>query len=113
MAKDQDPLPAALEDDGTFPIQEVRKWYSPTRLDAPRRKPGRSNVAVDDAFDLIGGVPRLAHWAHNNPGDFYTKIYAKTLQGAQQMEHSGEIVIRSAIPVSPLDGEFTDVTPNE
>lgn len=106
--KDQLPLPVYSE---TMSYEELREAYPATRLDGPRRKAGRSNIAVDDAFDLIGGVPRLAHWAHQNPGEFYTKIYAKTLQGAQQMEHSGEIVIRSAIPLSPLDGEFEDVTP--
>jgi len=99
------PIPA------DFDFETLRESYPSIRLDGPRRKAGRSNIAVDDAFDLIGGVPRLAHWAHNNPGEFFTKIYAKTLQGAQQLEHSGEIVIRSAIPVSPLDGEYEDVTP--
>jgi hypothetical protein len=41
----------------------------------------RSRNARDQirhAFDLIGGIPRLAHWAHLNPGDFY-KIWARTV----------------------------------
>lgn len=30
------------------------------------------------AFDMIGGVPRLAHWAHANPAKFYA-LYSKLI----------------------------------
>jgi len=110
MSEKESTLPVAVQANGEFDFHEVSKWYSPSRLDGVRRKAGRANIAVDDAFDLIGGTPRLALWAHNNPGEFFTKIYARTLQTAQQTEHSGEITIRSAIPVSPLDGEYTDIS---
>jgi hypothetical protein len=30
------------------------------------------------AFELIGGIPRLAHWAHANPDKFY-QLYSKLI----------------------------------
>jgi hypothetical protein len=30
------------------------------------------------AFELIGGIPRLAHWAHANPDKFYS-LYSKLI----------------------------------
>lgn len=30
------------------------------------------------AFELIGGIPRLAHWAHSNPDKFY-QLYSKLI----------------------------------
>lgn len=87
--------------------------YDPSRLDKIRRSPQRSNNAVYDAFDLIGGVPRLAVWADQNPGEFFTKLLPRTMQSHQQTEHSGEIRIVSAIPRTALDGECVDVTPDD
>jgi hypothetical protein len=49
-------------------------------------------------------------WADANPTDFYTKIWNRTLQTNQQVEHSGEITIRAAIGPGPLD-DVIDVTP--
>lgn len=60
--------------------------------------------AFTGAFDLIGGVPRLAIWADSHPTDFY-KLYARLLPTAAQtqLEHSGEITIRHVLPRGPLD----------
>lgn len=30
------------------------------------------------AFELIGGIPRLAHWAHENPDKFF-QLYSKLI----------------------------------
>ena len=30
------------------------------------------------AFELIGGIPRLAHWAHTNPDKFFS-LYSKLI----------------------------------
>lgn len=85
--------------------------YDASRLERVVRNPKRINNAVHDAFDLIGGVPRLALWADANPGDFFTKLLPRTMQTHQQTEHSGEIRIISAVPRTTLDGEAIDVTP--
>jgi len=80
-----------------------------TRL--PRREFSRRQVleALDEAFQLIGGVPRLAMWAHVNPTEFY-KLWGKTIPAASQMEVMGKLthIIRPALPRSALDGEYSE-----
>lgn len=76
-----------------------------TRL--PKREFSRRRVleAIDEAFELIGGVPRFAFWAHNNPTEFY-KLYGKTIPAASQVELMGKIQhqILPALPRPPLAG---------
>jgi len=31
------------------------------------------------AFEMIGGVERMASWANDNPGEFYTRLYSKVI----------------------------------
>lgn len=31
------------------------------------------------AFEMIGGVERMADWATKNPGEFYTKLFTKVV----------------------------------
>lgn len=31
------------------------------------------------AFEMIGGVERMAAWASENPGEFYTKLFPKVI----------------------------------
>lgn len=80
----------------------------------PQRQFSRRRVleALDEAFQLIGGVPRLAMWAHVNPSDFY-KLWGKTIPAASQMEIMGNVqhIIRPALPRSPLDGECEEIPP--
>lgn len=37
----------------------------------------RETVLV--AFEMIGGVDRMAAWAEDNPGEFYTKLFTKVI----------------------------------
>lgn len=62
--------------------------------------------AFHDAFDLIGGVPRLAYWAHQNPTEFF-KLYGKMLPAGASIDlnTSGEIIFRHVLPPSKLDGD--------
>lgn len=76
-----------------------------SRVSVPRDVSRKAIVqAFQDAFELIGGVPRLAHWADEHPSDFY-KLYARLLPttAQQQLEHSGEIRIKHVLPRGPLD----------
>lgn len=75
---------------------------------APRKQ--KLLNAMDETFDLIGGVPRLAVWADENPDDFY-KLYGKTLPQQIQASIDGKIqcIIRPALPPSPLDGEYHEI----
>lgn len=38
-----------------------------------------ANEHADTVFEMIGGVNFFAEWAAQNPGDFFTKIYAKNM----------------------------------
>tara|TARA_R110000868_G_scaffold15596_4_gene70934 strand:- start:2876 stop:3265 length:390 start_codon:yes stop_codon:yes gene_type:complete len=60
--------------------------------------------AFDNAFHLIGGTPRLALWADENPKEFF-KLYAKLLpsQSTSSLGESTDIIIKHILPKSPLD----------
>ncbi len=76
-----------------------------SRISVPRELQRKRVVnAFQDAFELIGGVPRLAHWADQSPSAFY-KLYARLLPttAQQQLEHSGEIIVKHVLPRGPLD----------
>lgn len=83
-------------------------------LKAPQRKFERERFvnAIYEAYDLIGGVPRLALWADKNETEFY-RIMAKTIPQASMLDIVGKIKhqILPALPPSALDGDYTDVTP--
>ena len=94
----------------------VADWDSTMRDIAERRTtkisiPSDANFnraqvvqAFDNAFQLIGGTPRLALWADENPKEFY-KLYAKLLpsQSTSSLGESTDIVVKHILPKSPLD----------
>lgn len=51
------------------------------------------------AFQMIGGVPRLALWADSNPAEFY-KLYGRLLpsSASDEMNTVGKIYIVHALP---------------
>ena len=78
-----------------------------TKVTLPKRGEfSRQKVvaAFEDAFELIGGVPRLAVWAHSNPKEFY-KLYGKLLPSTNSsaLGESNELVIKHVLPKSRLD----------
>lgn len=70
--------------------------------------------AMDDTFDLIGGIPRLAVWADQNPDEYY-KLYAKTLPTQIQASIEGKLqhIIRPALPPSALDAIEGEIIENK
>lgn len=40
------------------------------------------------AFDMIGGVDRLADWADKNPGEFFTKVFPKVITKPHELSVS-------------------------
>ena len=59
--------------------------------------------AFQDSFELIGGVPRLALWAHEHPGEFY-RLYARLMPSqATSLVQNNTTVIKHVIPPSALD----------
>ncbi len=39
-----------------------------------------SRAAVLTVFEMIGGTRAMAEWARENPNEFYTKLFPKTIQ---------------------------------
>ena len=71
------------------------------------RKPlRREKIAAhyQDAFDLIGGVPRLALFAHEDPEAFY-KQYARLILAEAKNTFDGEIRIIGFVQPTSLDGQ--------
>lgn len=72
-----------------------------------------SGAVVLSVFEQIGGAPRMAVWADQNPTDFYTKLFPKMIARSQHVDVSGTLTIDDAI--SRLErmeeGEYTDITP--
>lgn len=78
-----------------------------------------AGAIVMSVFEQIGGAPRMASWADQNPTDFYTKLFPKMISRSQQVDVSGTLTIDDAI--SRLenasfdevaeDAEFFDATP--
>jgi hypothetical protein len=58
------------------------------KLPAPLRSQ-KAAKAFQQAFELIGGVPRLALWADRNPDKFYP-LYSKLVPQTAELEVRGE-----------------------
>ncbi len=74
------------------------------QLRVPRSKDVRRAQVVNafmDAFQLIGGTPRLALWADENPTEFY-RLYSK-LMPKEEKHTEREVIINHALPKGPLD----------
>ncbi len=57
---------------------------------------------VDTVFEMIGGTDRFAAWAEKNPGEFYTKIYAKGMSKPISIETSNDDSLEGLL--ARLDG---------
>jgi hypothetical protein len=78
-----------------------------TTVRVPRTPDLKRTQVVDaflDAMQLIGGTPRLALWANENPTEFF-KLYAKLAprQLEQETKHDGGIKILHVLPRGKLD----------
>ncbi len=107
----------------------------PPSLPAPRSRPPTSFGDADGAviahagryarecvlvaFEMIGGVERMADWASRNPTDFYTKLFPKVITKEVEVSASagvedllarldgGELRRQRELPA--LDAEFSAV----
>jgi hypothetical protein len=77
-----------------------------------------AGALVLSCFEQIGGLPRMAVWADQNPTDFFTKLFPKMISRSQQVDHSGTLTIDDAITrlerndVRTIEGDYTDVAPS-
>ena len=74
--------------------------FAPTGRIRKQRGVSRGDVisTFDYAFQLIGGVPRLAIWADANPTDFF-KLYGRLLPSSSSSELDGpqELIIKHVL----------------
>ena len=78
-------------------------------------KDSKAAKAFQQAFDMIGGVPRLALWADQNPTKFYT-LYSKLVPATAEVNTKTDIkvTISWASPdrLSYAHNDVTDIVPN-
>lgn len=67
-----------------------------------------AGALVLSCFEQIGGLPRMAVWADNNPTDFYTKLFPKMISRSQQVDISGTLTIDDAINRLESQGDVID-----
>lgn len=71
---------------------------------SPNKVTASVRVALEQAFEKLGGVKALAEWAEDQPTEFY-KLYAKLLpvQVQADMKHSGavSIIVDTGVPRAP------------
>lgn len=69
-----------------------------------------SGAIVQHVFQAIGGVDRMAAWATSNPTDFYSKIWAKTIQKSAQVDHAVTLTVDEAINrLEAQQGDYREV----
>lgn len=94
----------------------AQKSINLNRVPRNQARKERFLEAMAQAFEIIGGVPRLALWADANPTEFY-KILGKQVpvlvQNAIAIKANGPVTIISAIPPSPLDENDGKVVASE
>lgn len=62
------------------------------------------------AFDMIGGVDRLADWADKNPGEFFSKVFPKVIAKPHEVGVSGGVEtllerLEAADAALPIEGQ--------
>lgn len=67
--------------------------------------------AVITAFEMIGGVERMADWAHQNPGEFYTKLLPKVI--TREVEVGTTQSVDDLIKRLDAGEHALDITPTE
>ena len=94
-----------------MPIPE----QEPAKIPRPRvredREFSRLGLASDinNVFQMIGGVPRMALWANKNPDKFFTQVLPKLLPSTS-LNITGDntkVEIVHALPATPLDDHPT------
>lgn len=93
----------SLDLEGFLEVEAQKVSRLPVPKELKRKEVVRS---FQEAFELIGGIPRLAIWGNDHPGEFY-KLYARLIPPAVQ-EVSGEVRLIHVLPRTLLDGEVSE-----
>jgi hypothetical protein len=101
---------ADIRQSGLIDIFEQHLPQIPTDYVFKRKDRKFVEDALNVAFDLTGGIPRLTKWGHENYGEFI-KLYARLLPEAQKAETGPAVVqVFHGVPPSALDtGDIVDM----
>jgi hypothetical protein len=80
-------------------VQDIVKWnnFKLETRDGFRK-------ATDAVFEIVGGLPRYARWANENPGQFYALMEKVNKNNIHLHNEGGNINVTTNVPPSPLDG---------
>lgn len=107
------------EQEMDFQLTKMSEVARPFRL--PRTGATREQIkdVFNTAFELIGGVPRLAIWANDNPDKFYA-LWTRLQGNSSQPSTPAKMVVEHVLRRTRLDevtiddqGKVIDVTPEE
>ena len=99
-----------LPETRTDPVEPTRQLARLPMISAEQyQHVGRfAGALVMSCFEQIGGLPRMASWADDNPTDFYTKLFPKMISRSQQVDVSGTLTIDDAISRLERQGDLID-----
>lgn len=107
----------AREREMDFQLTQMASIKRPFVL--PRTGATREQIkdTFNTAFELIGGVPRLAIWANDNPDKFYS-LWARLQGNSSQPTTPAKMIVEHVLRRSKLDevtidehGRVLDATP--
>ena len=95
------------EQEMDFQLTKLSAIERPFRL--PRTGATREQIkdAFNTAFELIGGVPRLAIWANDNPDKFFA-IWARLQGNSSQPSTPAKMVVEHVLRRTRLDETTID-----
>lgn len=92
----------AREREMDFQLTKMAAINRPFKL--PRTGATREQIkdTFNTAFELIGGVPRLAIWANDNPDKFYS-LWARLQGNSSQPTAPAKMIVEHVLRRSKLD----------
>jgi hypothetical protein len=108
--KPEDELDISLEDQYPGLDSMLSDVANDCRSMVPKKQSNKALMTrmVTESFELLGGVPRFTVWADQNYGE-YVKLLGKL---APAFAHVAAATVQpkiiSAIPPSPLDGDWEE-----
>lgn len=114
--------PPALVEEGANLSPDLQKMLDlgliGERMPSPL-KTAKAARAFQQAFELIGGVPRLALWADRNPDKFFP-LYSKLVPTTAEVEIKGDfkfnvpwLTQRNLVDYTPLTPLTVDMPPSD
>lgn len=87
-------------------FKRVTAINSGGELVVPAGRYARSAIVC--VFEMIGGLETFAQWAEDNQGEYYTKMFGKTI--GREVEHKNVDDVEDILKILDLEAEeITDI----